>query len=140
MTVLVLVVAALAGGAVLEGAAAKRPKTRVVESSYAPDPYYGIHVATPEAQASVTRLTFETRPGERAVEVELRDEVGERVGGRIYQGESFVAAFCGATEAPVEIDPSQPVSVWAMTGPCAGGPGLATQGTARVTFLRRPSR
>ena len=132
LAALVLVVVAATGGV----AGGANPSRRIVEERYAPNPERRIVVGTFDPGLAVAMVSFVPRPNERAVEVELTDDLGGRVEGLIYQGRDSLGEFCGATDDPVPIHRGQPVDVIVMTGECGGAVAVASRGTARVTFLR----
>ncbi len=83
---------------------------------------------------------------ERFFSVKIVDDLGTPVYASVIQDTngdgSYLAThdltvpICGETEEPIEIEPSQPVSVWVWQGPGveAACPGLASSGTATGTF------
>jgi hypothetical protein len=115
--------------------------TRVAEEEYAAAGYY--NVATVYAQNYCTSIydsnaggaCFDLRSGERTVAVEVRDESGIPVRGRIILRGKPDVYFCGATKDPVTVPARQhevPVSL-GVEG-CGGQPSVPTHGVIAATF------
>ncbi|HEY7876391.1 MAG TPA: hypothetical protein VIG64_14845, partial [Actinomycetota bacterium] len=88
-------------------------------------------------------VTFETKPGERFVEVYIEDESGlpvRAVVGQDLDGdatEDVKEEICGATTAPIKLRKNAVVMVWTQEGACADGTNaVATFGTITATFTR----
>lgn len=88
-------------------------------------------------------VTFETKPGERYVEISIEDKSGlpaRAIVGQDVDGddtEDIKEEICGATTAPIKLRKNAVVMVWTQEGACADGTNAAaTFGTITATFTR----
>ena len=114
---------------------------RVVELSYDhPSP----GVAGPGAVvfgAPMTGSNIPVEKGEWYIKVEIKDDSGQMVAGKIAQGTAATfGPFCGAHKEPVKIVESTPIyGIYAFSGTCEDGtPSVMTTGTVKVTFSNLP--
>lgn len=86
---------------------------------------------------------FRARANESKVMVAIEDATGSTVPAKISYGDpkdDKYHEFCGATKAPVSIEPGAPVAVWMSHGSCGGVPGGElggwTSGTITAIFSK----
>ena len=124
---------------------AKKKPSRVVETPYT-EPAVGTAGFGVCLQGS-SCVFVEPMPGEKFVQIDISDDLGQPVFASIIQdtsgdGNYFAADdktthICGQTAEPIEIEPST-VTVWVWRGP--GGPppcpGIASSGVVKTTFSK----
>lgn len=130
----VLVAAAVVAAAGPGAAHAGRPRPRKVVEAYTTFGVNILSVDLGEPGVSHVSVELEPLPGERKVSLELRDESGYRVRGRVSQDREPVGTFCGQTPKPLSIAPKKTVLVQVFSGACGSSWGLATEGTVTATF------
>ncbi len=119
------------------GASGAEPGGRRVFQRYSPAQLTSpLRVNVEDPGVSLSDVPFRSRRGETSVVVEIEDDSGTPVFGRIEQGGRDSIRFCGATDGPVGITPAKQFVVIVYSGPCAGSTGAATQGAVEVTFHR----
>lgn len=74
---------------------------------------------------------------ERRVSLEIVDETGSAVHSQVLQGDREIARFCGRTEKPLRIVPSEKLLVYLHWGRCEDGAfSTPTQGVVKGVFYR----
>jgi hypothetical protein len=115
--------------------------TRVTEKEYTAAGYYNLggvyaqNYCTSIYDTNAGGACFELRQGERTVSIEVSDESGVPVRGRIVLRGRPDVFFCGATKAPVALPARQgevPISL-GIEG-CGGQPAVPTRGVIAATF------
>jgi hypothetical protein len=116
--------------------------TRVAEKEYTAAGYYdaaGLFYAQNYCMGvndiNTGGACFDVRPGERTVSVDVRDESGVPVKGRIILRGKPDVFFCRATKGPVTLPPTQQeVAVSLGVEGCGGQPSVPTRGVIAATF------
>jgi hypothetical protein len=116
--------------------------TRVTEKEYTAAGYYDVaglfyaqNYCLKFNDINTGGACFDLKPGENTVSVEVTDESGVPVRGRIMLRGKPDVFFCGATKAPVALPARQgevPVSL-GIEG-CGGQPAVPTRGVIAATF------
>jgi len=120
---------------------ARNIPTRVAEEEYTAAGYfnaggvYAQNYCMSVSDNNTGGACFPLHRGERTVSVEIRDESGVPVRGRIILRGKRDVFFCGATKRPVALPANQgevPVSL-GIEG-CGGQPSVPTRGVITATF------
>lgn len=127
------------------GAAAERAAPRVEEQRYLwPNGVRTTHYQEPlEALPEPPGLVFEPRPAERWIRVDLRDDHADFVYAHVHQpgtnGRADLDMPICSGRSVIALVSSEPVEIRFYSGLCENHiVGVATQGTARVTYFTRP--
>ena len=115
--------------------------TRVAEKEYTAAGYYdaaGVYAQNYCMSVNDNNTggaCFDLRPGENTILVEVRDESGVPVRGRIVRRGKPDVFFCGATKTPVTVPAKQKeVSITLGVEGCGAQPAVPTRGVIAATF------
>jgi hypothetical protein len=133
----VVAAATLVAGAPAMGARNPKSRSQTLE-------YVGGGVTAGSDRSTVLRVgdnvgavVFRGGP-ERFVSIEIKDAHGLPVTGIVAQPDESGTHICGATHAPLPIQPFKNVTVFLMNGACRGAvASVVTTGTVTATFKRR---
>ncbi len=119
---------------VTEEAGARKTAPRTVVETYRYLEGCCIVISPTEGAISAASVTLVPQPHERQVSLEIADASGLPVKARVVQDGAVSRWFCGETGPPVEFRPRKELEVYFYSGPCEGGPAVATSGTVTATF------
>jgi hypothetical protein len=84
--------------------------------------------------STVTSKDVMTEAGEGVVSVEIVDESGEAVAGRVHQGRADLGIVCGDGSEELKLVNRKPVHVHLTFGPSEGCAGVSVPTSGNITF------